>query len=76
MKNLFKSMKFWEITFIILSIILISPLFIEFLILTIIPLAALSIIPSVLAFKKRKFSIILLNALILVGALALYLYLW
>jgi len=76
MQNLFKSIKFWEINFIILSIIFISPLFIEFLILTIIPLVAFSIIPSFLAFKKRKFSIISLNTLILIGALVLYLYLW
>ena len=76
MKDLFKSIKFWETSFIILSAILISPLFIEFLLLTIIPLVVFSVIPSFLAFKKKKFSIILFNILILVGSLALYIYLW
>ncbi|MBP3887647.1 MAG: hypothetical protein J6F30_08340 [Cellulosilyticum sp.] len=76
MLNLFKSLKFWEICFIALSIILITPLFIEFLFLTIAPLAAVGIISSVLAFKKRKFAIIIINTLILIGSLALYIFLW
>lgn len=76
MNNLVKSMKFWEIIFIIASLILISPLFIEFLLLSIIPLGALSILPSILAYKERKFYIIIINILILIGSFALYLYLW
>lgn len=76
MNNLFKSMKFWELLFIIASLILISPLFIEFLLLSIIPLGLFSILPSILAYKERKLYIIGLNILILIGSFALYLYLW
>ena len=76
MKDLLKSIKFWEITFIVLSIILASPLFIEFLLLCVVPLAVLGIIPSVLAAKKRNFYILILNVLILIGLVALYFLAW
>lgn len=75
MQNLLKLIKFWEICFIALSIILVSPLFIEFLLLTILPLAGVGIIPSFLAFKEKKFAIILVNVLILIGLFALYIFL-
>lgn len=76
MKSMFQSMKFWEIVFLALAIILVSPLFIEFLLVAIIPLAVVGLIPSIMAFKERKFYIILVNVLVIIGSFAFYLYLW
>lgn len=75
MKDLFKTVKFWEIVFIALSIILASPLFLEFLIFTIMPLSIVGIIPAVLAIKKKNFYIAILNTFIVVGLAAVYFYL-
>lgn len=76
MKDIFKSLKVMEAIFLILAGILISPLCIEFLLITIVPLAVVGIIPSILAFKERKFYITILNILVVIGSAALYLYLW
>ena len=76
MKDIFKSLKVMEAIFLILAGILISPLCIEFLLITIVPLAVVGIITSILAFKERKFYITILNILVVIGSAALYLYLW
>lgn len=76
MKNLLKSIKFWEIIFIILSILLASPLFMEYLLLAAVPLAVIGMIPSILAAKKKNFYVVILNVLILIGLVAFYFYAW
>lgn len=76
MKNLIKTMKFWEITFLIFAAILISPLYIEFLLLAVVPLAVVGVIASVFAVKERKFYMIALNIFVVLGSIALYFYLW
>ena len=76
MKNLIKTIKFWEIIFIILLLINISPSFIEFLPITILPLTLVSIIPCILAFRERKHYIISINILIEIISVIIYIYIW
>ena len=76
MKTLFKTLKFWEIIFIILIVACASPLFIEFLPLAILPLIVFNIIISVFSFKQKNYLIILVNLLLLLASMGLYIYLW
>lgn len=75
MKNI-KTMKFWEIIFIGVAILSILPLFLEFLPFVMIPLAVVGIMASIFAFKEKKYYMIAINILILIGLPMLYIYLW